>query len=76
MGLLGGVLGWSVDPDGVGEVEDLGRTGGSAQLPKPDFDESVLPSHSPITLTGQRPGVEPDLLSTLARKDSNLHRAP
>jgi hypothetical protein len=27
VGLLGGVLGWSVDPGGVGQIEDLRRVG-------------------------------------------------
>lgn len=27
VGLLVGVLGWSVDPDGVGQIEDLRRMG-------------------------------------------------
>ena len=29
VGLLGDVLGWSVDPDGVGQIEDLRCVGGA-----------------------------------------------
>ena len=31
-GLLGGVLGWSVDPDGVGQIEDLRCVGGAESV--------------------------------------------